>query len=153
MALKTVQDSSLTAVANAIRVKGSISGTLEFPDGFVSAIQNLSPSGNDALVITLTDSAAVSETHGYHWTPDCSYNDYYEAVIQQRPIGLKVNCTICDDAFAMRINDNPSRLEYKIAEVVTDANYNAIGIVIKFYWFTYSGVTLKNEFFTPFPLE
>lgn len=44
MAYKIVNDDSLTSVANAIRVQGSISGTLEFPDGFVSAIQNLSPS-------------------------------------------------------------------------------------------------------------
>ena len=44
MAYKIVNDDSLTSVANAIRVKGEISGTLEFPDGFVSAIQNLSPS-------------------------------------------------------------------------------------------------------------
>jgi hypothetical protein len=44
MGIKTVQDTSLTSVADAIRVKAEISGTLEFPDGFVSAIQNLSPS-------------------------------------------------------------------------------------------------------------
>lgn len=150
MAYKIVNDDSLTSVANAIRVKGEISGTLEFPDGFVSAIQNLSPGGNNALVITLTDSAATTETYGYHWTPDCSYNDYYEAVIQQHPIGLKVNCTICGDAFACRINDNPNQLEYKIVEVVTDANYNSIGLVEKWYRFTYSGVTLTDEYFTPF---
>lgn len=154
MATKTVQDSSLTAVANAIRVKAEISGTLEFPDGFVSAIQNLSPSGNDALVITLTDSAAVSETHGYHWTPDCSYNDYHEAVIQQRSIGLKVNCTICGEAYACRINDSSSsQLQYVIVEVVEDANYNAIGLANKSYQFTHSGVALTNEFFIPFPWD
>lgn len=45
MATKLVQDTSLTAVANAIRVKGEISGTLEFPDGFVTAIQNIPTGG------------------------------------------------------------------------------------------------------------
>lgn len=153
MAYKIVNDDSLTSVANAIRVKAEISGTLEFPDGFVSAIQNLSPSGNDALVITLTDSAAVSETYGFHWTPDCSYNDYYEAVIQQRPIGLKVNRTICGDAFARRGDNSPNWFQYVIVEEVTDANDNAIGLVHKYYQLNYSGVTLTDEFFTPYPWD
>ncbi len=55
MAYKIVNDDSLTSVANAIRVKGEISGTLEFPDGFVSAIQNLSPSGNDFIITASKD--------------------------------------------------------------------------------------------------
>ena len=41
MAIKTVQDSSLTYVANAIRTKGGTSAPLEFPTEFVSAIQNI----------------------------------------------------------------------------------------------------------------
>lgn len=41
MATKTVQDASLTAVANAIRTKGGTSASLEFPDGFVSAIGDI----------------------------------------------------------------------------------------------------------------
>lgn len=53
MGIKTVQDTSLTSVANAIRVKAEISGTLEFPDEFVSAIQNIStgitPSGTKTI--------------------------------------------------------------------------------------------------------
>lgn len=39
-----VEADSLTSVANAIRAKGGTSNTLEFPTGFVSAIQNL-PTG------------------------------------------------------------------------------------------------------------
>ena len=50
MALKTVQDSSLTAVANAIRVKAEIEGTLEFPTEFVSAIQNIPTGGGSVSV-------------------------------------------------------------------------------------------------------
>ena len=41
MAIKTVQDSSLTSVANAIRQKGGTSAQLAFPSGFVSAINNI----------------------------------------------------------------------------------------------------------------
>ena len=42
MATKTVQDSSLTAVANAIRAKTGKSASMEFPDGFVSEIGSIS---------------------------------------------------------------------------------------------------------------
>ncbi len=52
MAYKIVNDDSLTSVADAIRVKGSISGTLEFPSGFVSAIQNLPSGGSNDFIIT-----------------------------------------------------------------------------------------------------
>ena len=52
MAYKIVNDDSLTSVANAIRTKGSISGTLVFPSGFVSAIQNLPSGGSNDFVIT-----------------------------------------------------------------------------------------------------
>ena len=53
MAIKIVNDDSLTDVANAIRLKAEISGTLEFPDGFVSAIENI-PAGGVSNVVTGT---------------------------------------------------------------------------------------------------
>lgn len=40
-----VSDTDLTAVANAIREKGGTSATLEFPSGFISAIQAISGGG------------------------------------------------------------------------------------------------------------
>lgn len=46
MANYLATDTDLTAVANAIRTKGGTSAQLEFPDEFVSAIQNI-PSGGD----------------------------------------------------------------------------------------------------------
>ena len=55
MAIKTVQDSSLTAVANAIRQKGGTSAPLEFPTEFVSAIQAIpssQPTGTKSISIT-----------------------------------------------------------------------------------------------------
>ena len=54
MATKTIQDSSLTAVANAIRTKGGTSAQLEFPAGFVSAIQNI-PTGGGGFSATPKD--------------------------------------------------------------------------------------------------
>lgn len=55
MAIKTVQDSSLTSVANAIRHKGGTSAPLEFPTDFVSAIQAIpssQPTGTKSISIT-----------------------------------------------------------------------------------------------------
>ena len=54
MSVKLVNDDSLTDVADAIRIKGEISGTLEFPDGFISAIQaiptgGITPSGTYSI--------------------------------------------------------------------------------------------------------
>lgn len=45
MATKTVQDSSLTAVANAIRAKTGKSASMEFPGEFVSEIGSISGGG------------------------------------------------------------------------------------------------------------
>ena len=55
MAIKTVQDSSLTSVANAIRTKGGTSAPLEFPTEFISAIQAIptsQPTGTKSISIT-----------------------------------------------------------------------------------------------------
>lgn len=41
MAIKKVDDASLTAVADAIREKGGTESLLEFPDGFISAIEDI----------------------------------------------------------------------------------------------------------------
>ena len=45
MAKMTVEDSSLTAVADAIRTKGGTTDPLTFPDGFVSAINGIDVGG------------------------------------------------------------------------------------------------------------
>ena len=70
MAEYKVTDTSLTSVANAIRTKGNTSSILSFPDGFVSAIQNI-PTGEQPTLITKTVSlngiytAASDNADGY----------------------------------------------------------------------------------------
>lgn len=46
-----VLDSNLTAVADAIRAKGGTSGTMEFPDGFVSAVQGIQAGGGADTIL------------------------------------------------------------------------------------------------------
>lgn len=50
MALYRVTDFELTQVADAIREKGGTSSPLEFPDGYVEAIENLPSSGGETAV-------------------------------------------------------------------------------------------------------
>ena len=50
MGIKTVQDASLTSVADAIRLKAEIEGTLEFPAQFISAIRNIPTGGGSVSV-------------------------------------------------------------------------------------------------------
>ena len=72
MGTKMVQDSSLTAVANAIRTKGGTSADLTFPSGFVNAIGDI-PNQNTKLLRTLTfeNSNAQQDI-----TPDSSWDQY-----------------------------------------------------------------------------
>lgn len=50
MADYKVTDSELTSVASAIRTKGGTSASLSFPDGFVTAIGNISGGGGSTLI-------------------------------------------------------------------------------------------------------
>ena len=47
MAIRSVDDASLTAVADAIRAKGGTSEALVFPDGFVSAVEVIQAGGDE----------------------------------------------------------------------------------------------------------
>lgn len=49
MALLTVNDSSLTSVANALRSAGNTSQTLLFPQDFLSAIRSISSEGGSTV--------------------------------------------------------------------------------------------------------
>lgn len=53
MADYKVTDTELTSIANAIRTKGGTSSQLEFPTGFVSAVQAI-PTGGSAVVQPLS---------------------------------------------------------------------------------------------------
>lgn len=47
MATRSVQDSSMTSIADAIRAKGGTSDTLAFPSGFVEAIEAIQTGGGN----------------------------------------------------------------------------------------------------------
>ena len=57
MAKYFVEDTSLTAVADAIRTKGGTSEALEFPDGFVSAVEGIQAGGggDDEFLLSIVE--------------------------------------------------------------------------------------------------
>lgn len=67
MSKMIVNSESITAIANAIRAKGSITGTLTFPDDFVTAIENLQS-------VPDTETLALSLYYGYQFSS--SIDDY-----------------------------------------------------------------------------
>ena len=81
MADYKVSDAQLTSIANAIRAKGGTSGQLEFPSGFVTAIQNI-PTGGGSTLITKT----ITQNGTYNAINDNA--DGYSAVtvnVQSQP--------------------------------------------------------------------
>ena len=59
-----VSSSDLTSVANAIRTKGETSASLSFPDGFITAIQNISGGGERTTIVpeqTVTVSGSYTQ--------------------------------------------------------------------------------------------
>lgn len=70
-----VNGSDLTSVADAIRTKGGTSASLSFPDGFVSAVQNI-PTGGGSTLITKTITA-----NGTYDAEDDSADGYSEVTV------------------------------------------------------------------------
>ena len=57
-------DSKLTQVADAIRTKGNTSADLQFPSGFISAIQAIQTGVELKIIVSVTSGATVTATKG-----------------------------------------------------------------------------------------
>lgn len=57
-------DSKLTQVADAIRTKGNTSADLQFPSGFISAIQAIQTGTELQIIVSVTSGANVTATKG-----------------------------------------------------------------------------------------
>lgn len=79
MANYKVSDTELTSIANAIRTKGGTGASLPFPDGFVSAVQNIPTGGGSTLI-----SKSITENGTYNASSDNA--DGYSSVSVAVPI-------------------------------------------------------------------
>jgi len=84
MPVYIVTDTSLTSVADAIRTKGGTSSALEFPTGFVSAIENI-PSGGGGTYQAKT--GITPTTSSQTITPDSGYDALSSVQINAMPSG------------------------------------------------------------------
>lgn len=71
MANYVVSDTSLTTVANAIRIKGGTSSQMTFPDGFVSAIGDIQTGGSSVTVesLNVTQNGTYTAPSGKAYSP------------------------------------------------------------------------------------
>lgn len=74
-----VKETDLTALANAIRTKGGTGASLSFPDGFVSAVQNIPTGGGSTLI-----AKNVTENGTYYASSDNA--DGYSSVTVAVPL-------------------------------------------------------------------
>lgn len=114
-----VSDTSLEAVANAIRTKGSTSAELVFPDGFVTAIGNI-PTGGGSTLITKN----ITANGTYNASSDSA--DGYSSVTVALPI-IKGTFTGTTAGAAMDVNIPYTGSGYPIAFMIypTGGSYNS----------------------------
>lgn len=68
-------DSKLTQVADAIRTKGNTSADLQFPSGFISAIQAIQTGVELKIIVSVTSGATVTATKGSKVVSGTSVNE------------------------------------------------------------------------------
>lgn len=76
-------DSKLTQVADAIRTKGNTSADLQFPSGFISAIQAIQTGTELKIVVSVTSGAAVTATKGNNTVSGTSVNGVCTLIVPE----------------------------------------------------------------------
>lgn len=137
-------DSKLTQVADAIRTKGNTSADLQFPSGFISAIQAIQTGTELQIIVTVTSGATVTATKGSLSVSGTSVNGTCTLVVPEEgewtvsaTLGGEtstsniVNVTSSYDttlAFLSTIlNDNSWETIHGISDAGTGANYWSVG--------------------------
>ena len=76
-------DSKLTQVADAIRTKGNTSDDLQFPSGFISAIQAIQTGAELQIIVSVTSGATVTATKGSKVVSGTSVNGVCTLVVPE----------------------------------------------------------------------
>ena len=137
-------DSKLTQVADEIRTKGNTSADLQFPSGFISAIQAIQTGPELQIIVTVTSGATVTATKGSLSVSGTSVNGTCTLVVPEEGAWTVnatlggatsnssiVNITSSYDTSLVFIsailNDNSWETIREISDAGTGANYWSVG--------------------------
>ena len=137
-------DSKLTQVADAIRTKGNTSADLQFPSGFISAIQAIQTGTELKIVVSVTSGATVTATKGSKVVSGTSINGTCTLIVPEAgtwSVKATLSGQMSDtksvtftDRYAVTLsfvsavlNDNDWATIKKISDKGEGANYWSIG--------------------------
>lgn len=119
MAYYVVSDSTLANIANIIREKTGLSEPIEFPNGFVNAIESISTDDENNFVITII----MDENEMY--VPDCSYDEIIDAYYAGKNIcvvGYQEIFDLNNDGVVGSFDEETQSLIYTVTHNITDLN-------------------------------
>ena len=136
-------DSKLTQVADAIRTKGNTSADLQFPSGFISAIQAIQTGTELQIIVSVTSGATVTATKGSKVVSGTSVNGTCTLTVPEEgewTVSATLGGATSDSnivnvvssydtslTFTHALNDNSWETIRKISDAGTGANYWSIG--------------------------
>lgn len=136
-------DSKLTQVADAIRTKGNTSADLQFPSGFISAIQAIQTGTELKIVVSVTSGAAVTATKGSNTVSGTSVNGVCTLIVPEAgtwsvsaKLGIQTSDTqmvsLADEysatlLFLGPLNDNDWETIRSVSDAGQGANYWSVG--------------------------
>lgn len=120
MADYKVTDTELASIANAIRTKGGTQAQLEFPTGFVSAVQAI-PTGGGGGDLVLNDTQYKATTGGsFSYSKEITIEEDGNYKITCCSWGDNLNVKINEVSQSFTLTDSYFRLFY--AEISLNAN-------------------------------
>lgn len=137
-------DSKLTQVADAIRTKGNTGADLQFPSGFISAIQAIQTGTELKIVVSVTSGAAVTATKGSNTVSGTSVNGVCTIIVPEagtwsvkathngqtsdtKSVTFTDNYALSLSFVSAVLNDNDWATIKKISDKGEGANYWSIG--------------------------
>ena len=133
-------DSKLTQVADPIRTKGNTSADLQFPSGFISAIQAIQTGTELKIIVTVTSGATVTATKGSLSVSGTSVNGTCTLVVPEEG-EWTVSATLGGETSTSNIVNVTSSYDISLVFISTILNDNS--------WETIRGIfygTIYNEF-------
>lgn len=137
-------DSKLTQVADAIRTKGNTNADLQFPSGFISAIQAIQTGTELQIIVTVTSGATVTATKGSLSVSGTSVNGTCTLIVPEagtwsvkatlngktsdtKSVTFTDNYAVTLSFVSAVLNDNDWATIKKISDKGEGANYWSIG--------------------------